>query len=485
MKAKKIFYAFLVTICMTFMSCSDMLEEEMYSQMAPENFLVTEQGIKSVLFAAYADQSIIGNRGNFILHAEDWCTDTEWETGGGANRTASLFINYTWDPSVDLFMNMWSSQYTAIRNANIVLENVDAAEIPDEMKVLLTADARFVRALCYARLYTWFGPVPLRKSTEDELELSRPSPAEIEGFVTSELEASIAGLPDPGNEESYGRATKGAARAMLCKFYLNTKKWQECVSVADELIEMGYYELYPDFEELFKVNNERNREFIFVNTAITNGPGNEHMNGAFPINFAEDPRTGLMFQNSWRNWARQDRLLDGFFESFAANDERKNLILTEYIDLNGKLVSLLGNNNTRSFKYWPDPNGLGNSHGNDIPEVRYADILLAKAEAVNELNGPSQTAVDLINTIRERAGLEQVALADFPSKESLRRHILDERAWEFYSERKRREDLKRMDLLTKNANDRGIAVAKPIHALFPIPQAAMDSNPKLIQNEGY
>ncbi|MBD8490882.1 RagB/SusD family nutrient uptake outer membrane protein [Echinicola sp. CAU 1574] len=485
MKATKIISAYAVTFCMTLVSCSSLLEEEMFSQMAPDNFLVTEEGLKSVLFSAYADQSIIGNRGNFILHAEEWCTDTEWETGGGANRTASLFINYTWDPSVDLFMNMWSSQYVAIRNANIVLENVENAEIPDDMKATLTADAMFIRAMCYARLYTWFGPVPLRRGTEDELELARASQEEVEQFVISELVSSIAGLPDPGEEESYGRATKGSARAILCKFYLNTKKWQECVTVADELMDMGDYELHPSFEELFKVRNEKNREFIFVNAAIPNGPGNEHMNGTFPINFAEDPKSGLKFINSWRNWARQDRLLDGFYDSFEPDDKRRDLILTEYIDFNGKMVSLLGNNNTRSFKYWPDPNGLGNSHGNDIPEVRYADILLSKAEALNEVNGPNQVSVDLINEIRERAGLEGLELADFPSQESLRLQILDERAWEFYSERKRREDLKRMGLLIQDANNRGVSVAKPTHALFPIPQAAMDSNPKLVQNDGY
>ncbi|WP_215224001.1 RagB/SusD family nutrient uptake outer membrane protein [Echinicola shivajiensis] len=485
MKAMKILSIILASVCMTLGSCSDHLEEEIFSQMAPGNFLTTEQGIKSVLFSAYADQAIIGNRGNVILHAEEWSTDIEWETGGGANRTASLFINYTWDPSVDIFMNMWSSQYTAIRNANIVLENIGNAEIPQGDKDLLAADAMFIRAISYFRLYNWFGTVPLRTSTTDELALSRASSDELEQFIISELEACIDGLPAPGQEESYGRATKGSARAVLCKFLLNTKKWQECVEVADELIGMGNYSLYPSFEELFKVHNENNNEFIFVNAAIPNGPGNEHMNGAFPINFAQDPRTGLTFLNSWRNWARQDRLLDGFYDSFEEGDQRKNLIISEYINAKGEMVSLLGNNNTRSFKYWPDPNGLGNSHGNDIPEIRFADILLAKSEALNELNGPNQESIDLLNQIRKRAGLNELELSGFSTKESLRLHILDERAWEFYSERKRREDLKRMGMLIKDANDRGVTVAKNTHVLFPIPQAAMDSNPNLVQNEGY
>jgi hypothetical protein len=152
--------------------------------------------------------------------------------------------------------------------------------------------------------------------------------------------------------------------------------------------------------------------------------------------------------------------------------------------MKGDTISLLNKDNTRSFKYWPDPNHEANNNGNDIPEIRYADILLSRAEALNELQGPNQESIDLINQIRERAGLNDITLADYPTKETLRDHILAERGWEFYSEGKRREDLLRMGKFISNAQARG-KNAKPFQKLFPIPQQAMDSNPKLVQNTGY
>ncbi|RYZ47407.1 MAG: RagB/SusD family nutrient uptake outer membrane protein, partial [Sphingobacteriales bacterium] len=162
----------------------------------------------------------------------------------------------------------------------------------------------------------------------------------------------------------------------------------------------------------------------------------------------------------------------------------RTLLLTSFVNTAGATVSLLGGDNIRSFKYLPDPGAVGASHGNDIPEIRFADILLAHAEALNELNGPSQAAIDLINRVRTRAGVSILALVDFPSKDLLRDHILKERGWEFFSEGHRRLDLLRMNKFISNAVARG-KNAKPHHVLFPIPQEVMDSDPLLEQNAGY
>lgn len=467
-------------------SCQEALEEELFSQLAPENYLTTEEGVVSVLNAAYAESYFTGYSAHSVRNIEEWATDIEWETGGGENLTAVLMINFTWDPAVGwMYGDMWLKPYRGIRNANIVLDNIENAGLSEEELQNYSAQARFLRALSYSHLYTWFGPVPLRKSTLDELELPRATDEEMQSFIESELLAVIPDLPAPGNEAAYGRVTNGAARALLTKFYLNTRQWQKAADMAQEVIEMGTYSLYPVYEDMFKVQNEQNSEYILAFPQVPDGPGNNYINGAFPAGFSRDPRTGLTFQNSWRNWAAQYRLYDRFYESFDPEDQRLNLIIDEYINNAGDTVSLQGNNNTRSFKYWPDPNGLGNEHGNDIPGIRYADILLSRAEALNEINGPNQESIDLINQVRDRAGLEDVSLADFGSTEDLRMHLLDERGWEFYSEGKRREDQIRMGTFISSAQERGISNARPFHVLFPIPQAAMDANPMLEQNEGY
>lgn len=466
--------------------CSDLLDEELFSQMAPENFLTTQEGIKSTLDAAYAEGYQNGYSHHSVRNIEEWCTDIEWETGGGENRTAVLMINFTWDASVDwMYGDMWLKPYRAIRNANVVLENVESADISEELRRTYTAEARFVRALSYYYLHSWFGPVPLRRSSEDEIYLARPSEEEMRQFIESELLAVIPDLPAPGAEQAYGRATNGGARALLGKFYLNTRQWQKAADMAKEVMDMGNYALYPDYAMLFRVENERNSEFILAFPQIPNVPGNNYINGAFPDGFASHPETGLTFLTSWRNWAAQYRLYDSFYNSFEEDDKRMDLIIDSYINGQGNTVSLLNNNNTRSFKYWPDPNGLGNEHGNDVPAVRYSDILLSRAEALNELNGPNQESIDLINSVRDRAGVELLALSDFTSTEQLREHLLNERAWEFYSEGKRREDQIRMGTFVSSALDRGITNAKATHELFPIPQAALDANEMLVQNEGY
>jgi len=468
-------------------SCEDTVSPEVFSELTPETVLNDENGIEVALNSAYAEFQFNAWIGKSALNLEEWTTDIEWETGGGENLTATQMINFTWDASTAWINNqLWDKAYRAIRNANIVLDNIEQVDISENKKRLISAEARFIRAGSYYRLLLWFGGVPLRKSTTDELELPRSSTDEIESFIETELLASVPDLPEFGDEARYGRAHKSGARAFLAKFYLNTKQWQKAADISGEIINNGLFELYPSFPDLFKVENERNSEYIWVHPAIPSGPGNLYINGAYPPGFSEDPNTAAFFTDRMNNWAAQYRLWDDFYFSFEESDERQIPILFEYINNQGEHVSLLEeNDNTRSLKFFPDPNASGNNHGNDIPDIRYADILLTRAEALNELNGPNQESISLINQVRNRAGLEDLSLSEFSSADELRSHILKERGLEFYSERKRRQDLIRHDRFIESAQERGKNQAQPFHRLFPIPQAAMDSNPELEQNPGY
>jgi hypothetical protein len=493
MKIKNIYQYIAVTlIASVTVSCSDYLEENPYSQLAPENFLKTKEGIESLMGAAYANASnMVSNNSIYVFAADEWITDFAYQSGDGVNATAVQYINYTWDASIGLLqVESWDYPYRAIRNANLVLENLDELEVSESLKSVYRAEARFIRATCYIKLYWKFGPVPLRKSTEDEIQLPRASSEELINFIETELLAALQDLPAPGQEANYARAHKAAAQGWLSNFHLNNKEWQKSADYAKQIIDQWNYELFPVYEDLFKVENERNSEYIWVRPAKTSADrraSNSWMNTAFPIGFASDPRTGLKFSNRWRNWPNEFRIRDKFYFSFAEDDKRRDLILHEYINSDGNLISLLDEvDNTRSFKYWPDPEGVAASFGNDIPEIRFAEILLNRAESLNEMNGPNQESIDLINRVRTRAGIiTPLKLSDFSSKEDLRMQVLDERGWEFYSEGKRRLDLIRMDKLIEFAHARGATNAQAYHRLYPIPFATMDANPKLIQNEGY
>ena len=150
------------------------------------------------------------------------------------------------------------------------------------------------------------------------------------------------------------------------------------------------------------------------------------------------------------------------------------------------------------LKYSEDPAGTGVNQGVDYVVYRYADVLLALSEALNELDGPTQSSIDLINNVRERAFEpdKPIALKDFPDKESLRDYILQERGWELYFEGNRREDLIRHGKFIEYANDpdrmgkvrpkNPQQNAKPHHVLYPIPnKAIVESKGVLKQNEGY
>jgi hypothetical protein len=138
----------------------------------------------------------------------------------------------------------------------------------------------------------------------------------------------------------------------------------------------------------------------------------------------------------------------------------------------------------RSFKFPEDLPATGADMGNDFPVVRYADILLSHAEALNEINGPTQEAIDFINAVRTKAGVPALSLADYGTKELLRDHILKERGWEFFSEELRRQDLVRQGKFIEYGKSRG-KTAFDYQVLYPIPQSEIDRNPSLKQNDGY
>ena len=140
----------------------------------------------------------------------------------------------------------------------------------------------------------------------------------------------------------------------------------------------------------------------------------------------------------------------------------------------------------RCFKYVPDPAAISQNNGNDEPVIRYAEVLLNRSDALNEINALNQESVDLLNQIRTRAGVAEYKLSDFHSKDAFRDSILNERGWEFVAEGKRRMDLIRQGQLISRAQARGGASdAKDYMTRYPIPQDEIDANPNMEQNQRY
>lgn len=483
----KILFVYII-LAFTLQGCDEILEEDNISQIQSENLLSDIEGIESVIADAYSQ---LGKSNNIrdLIKREEMTADELWQTGGGENGTAVSLISFFWDSNNWLEAFDWNTYWNAIRDVNTVLDNIDSLEdVSDEKRSQLIAEVRFLRVWAYYSLWNQYGTVPIRTSLEDPQELARAGEEEFNSFMESEMLAVIPDLPAPGDEANYGRVHKGGAQALLCKWYLNNREWEKSAEMAKDIMDSGNFSLMPSYFDLFKLENERNSEFILINALKANTVmGYNLLATNLPPDYLEGIDGGMegIVNTGWSNFASQYRLYDEFYYSFEDGDTRRERILTKYITTDGNTVDLLDQkDNTRAMKFPPDPSAQGTFHGNDFPFIRFADILLSRAEALNEIEGPNQETIELINEIRYRAGLENIALSQYPTKESLRDHILDERRWEFWYEGKRRRDLLRMGKYISNAQMRG-KNAQEKHKVFPIPQEEIDANPLFDQNPGY
>jgi starch-binding outer membrane protein, SusD/RagB family len=485
---KIIILSFIIIALLSQTGCKKVLEVTPPGEFAPGNVLATDKGIRSVLFSSYSFMQNPTPSRN-VINVSEVSSDIGFNSGGAENLFLQQLINFTWDASLGTFQaDVWAPTYRAIRDANIVLENIESVNTSEANKKLYAAEARFLRAYAYELLYKWFGPVPLRISSTSEPILAKATDAEIRTFIETDLMAAIIDLPNPGQEEAFARANKGAALGVLSKHYLNTKQWQKAADACQQLMVFNYYQLFPMYQNMFRVENEGNKEMILVQPCRNEvNFGNWYSAGALPPNFKTSPQIPeFTWTTAMANFATQYRMRTAFTNTFdTINDKRATLLIRRYVNTSGATVNLLATpDNVRSLKYW-DNATVGNHSGNDVPVIRYADILLSRAEALNELNGPTQEALDLINLVRARAGIFNLTLAEASSKNVLRDLILRERGWEFYSEGLRREDLLRHNKFISLATARGVATASDKHKLFPIPQTEIDANPLCEQNTGY
>ena len=469
-KIATVFFAF------SFFSCDSMLEEEVFSELTPETFLTTEKGINSVLNSAYS----AGQLQSFdayiaYLYLSGLTSGEIWNIGGSIEAWFSPLSNFAWNSNHRYSLGLWAESYRAIRDANLVLDNLEMGDFSTEYKAKVSAEARFIRAWSYRNLYINFGAIPLYITSDSEIiqaSIPRASNDKVEDFIISELNASITDLP---LNAAIGRATKSAAMGLLCKFYLNTKHWQESANMAQKIMDMGVNALEEDYNEVFSLTNEGNPEILWALASVAPAQGRAINALVVAPGFPALPTQQIFGARTY--------LFDDFVRLFEAEDTRDDRLVKSYTSNGGQFFQLFGNDFTFPLKYEFDPSQVGPIQGNDIPIVRFSDILLSRAEALNQINGPTQESIDLINEVRSRANATEITLAGY-SQESLRDFILQERKLEFWFEGKTREDLLRHDLFISDAIARG-KNAQPYHVLFPIPQIDIDASPEIEQNPGY
>lgn len=462
-------------------SCKKGLNIPPASELSNE-FVLTKKGAESLLNAVYADGQFNADPGANRIYIEEATTDVLVNYRGILNIDVLPFQNFAWLPTATFLSQFYSKNYVTIRDANLLLANVDAnKELLETEKARMKAECRFLRALAYSYLYGWFGPTPLITepftNSNQEFNIPRADEAELINFIETELQAVVADLPETSSLT--GKATQGAALGVLTKFYMVTKNWDEATNTSKQIMDAGRYKLWNDYTTLFAIANKGNSEMIFVYPCIAlSGFGNIWTANALPPQYPTH-----VF-----NTATQVCMPVAFYNTFTEGDKRRDLILASYTNTLGAFIDLTTGveyQNPRSLKYPIDPVAVDRNHADDIPLLRYADILLCRSEALVMSSGTvSQEALDLLNMVHTRAGLTAYTMADVPDRSTFIDVLLRERGWEFYSEGKRREDLLRHDRFIQNAIDRGLSAAEH-QKRFPLPQSEVDANRNVVQNPGY
>lgn len=466
------------------------LIEEPENFYSPEN-ITNEKGLTSMVNGIYnriGEYQYYG-RSHYTM-SDMGSDDTDPGTLGRPERVT--IDNFTHDANNSAVSDVWQRIYDGINRANLTIDTGEKLGIDPARKAAILGEARFLRALNYFNAVRYWGDVPLVTSSPQSLDdiarvsnLKRNPVAEVYTQIIQDLTAAEQALPLQQTEK--GRATKGAAQALLAKVYLTRQEWAKAAEYAKKVIDSKQYSLVPDYKNLWLVANENGPEHIFS----LQGMGSAGYGSRYTVAFRPSNYTA--------GFAINVPMLD-FYNSFKNEDYRKQVsFLTQFTDPTGKVIAYTDFQPTTSKgrphigKFddaGPTANITANENDTNYPIIRYAEVLLMYAEALNEDGGPTALAYQSINEVRKRArNNNPAALTALPdlaglSQEQFRQAVRQERRWELCFESQRWFDLVRWDVLVQTMSPTRPNV-KAFHKLFPIPQAEIDRNPSLTQNPGY
>lgn len=384
----------------------------------------------------------------------------------------------------------YSALYKAIKAANVVIEKIPAIEMDASLKTRYLAEASFLRAMFYFNLVRAFGDVPKITTTIPALKILRSPKQEIYNeIIIPDLKLAIDNLPEKKSysADDLGRASKGAAKSLLAKVYLYLNDFENAEKYAVEVINSNMYSLEPIYTDAFSLTGQWGVESVFeVGARPFEGDfilgGNQYANTQ---GVRGDPNKGWGFNRPSVN----------LINSFDPEDVRKKGTIISLGDvIDG--ITITGDNNTPDITYadeahtiikeqetynrkvWVPGTGTTSEYGYNVRVIRYAEVLLIAAEALNE-NGKITEALGYINIVHKRAGF----LTDITdaNKASLRIKIWNERRAELAMEGDRFFDLVRTGQAETVLGPLGFKKGK--HELFPIPQNEIDlSEGTLTQN---
>ncbi|MGL5111970.1 MAG: RagB/SusD family nutrient uptake outer membrane protein [Flavobacterium sp.] len=383
------------------------------------------------------------------------------DTGGDKALLDALTFNAS-IPSVE---DVFNGNYVGINRCNQALNILPKLTKADQaLRNRLTGEAKYLRAMMYFTLVKTYGAVPIvdrlpnPSSQEDKIMLlTRKSTTEVYAFIENDLKDAIAALPEKsayaGNEKA--RASKGAAHALLAKVSLYQKKWQQ---VVDHCTAVTGYSLSPDYAKMFRIEGENDAESIYE----IQGVGEIPAKGIQQYSQVQGARGA----GGW-GWGFNTPS-ESLINAYEAGDLRKNATLlfrgTTLYD--GRIVPNTVENPAYNLKAYSSNFTDADNSDTNIKYLRYAEVLLMKAEALNEL-GQTSAALPLLNQIRNRAGLAHTTAL---SKSEVQLAIWKERRVELAFEHDRYFDLVRTGQAVSAFAKHGKTFVVGKHEVFPIPQ---------------
>ncbi len=512
---KKLLYFLFIAILAT--SCSDFLEEVPKDAISPANFYNNENDAIAAINGAYAALQDNGYYSrywvNSSVHASDGAFSRVTSDRGAINNLldAGMLSSSRYNDAT------WAAVWQAVNRANAVLDNVPKIDMDNTLKERILGEAKFLRALTYFNMVRRWGALPIvlnETSTSNllDLQVSRAPVSEVYAQIYQDLTDAIGALPNKADyaDSDVGRACKEAAQGLLAKAYLYQKDYANAKKYAVDVTNSpSGLALLPEHADLWQQAAADNSvESLFE--VQYNGQPQGH---ALGNNY--EPRNSGYGPGQWGTIHARLK----FFNSFSDDDKRKaSTFLTEIPDINtGERVNWWENITVLAphiEKYRDPDNRVSDGMAYNIKVLRYADVLLVAAEAVNEVDGP-EAAEQYVNQVRTRAGLPDLSGL---GQDEMREAIWDEFRKELAYEGQDYEELVRQGKLIENMiasvdyeippliDPDGVETpltpeledairrwqptievleADPWNVLFPIPQSAIDKNPNLSQNDGY
>ena len=491
---KKYIYIGLLSVTVSsalMVSCSDeFVDRPVQYSIDSENYFNSKSDYDNALIATY---DILQSTYLNVLLGEIASDNT---LAGGESQSDTPGFQQIDDmihtPVNSNLKNLWDFMFAGVQRANYILEFKDKTDFTGKNQVI--AEARFLRAYFHFELVKWFGGIPMkgdaRFSPGDEKSIKRATPAEVYASIEADLIFASENLPVTAAQK--GRVTRGAALALLGKAYLYQNKFAPAATALERVINSSAYSLVADYNSIFEEAGENGQESVFeVQYTDTEGAGFNCLQcseGNVAVGFS-GPRnyTGDVFSSGFSFNVPTQKIVN----AFEAGDNRKAVAI---LDIEAWAASTgatfgKGYEHTGFFnrKYIPrkrrtDAQGdLNLTNPNNYRAIRYADVLLMAAEALNRGNIDDAKARGYLNLVRRRAfgdlnhdiSSSGAALTDF---------IWAERRVELVGEGHRFFDLVRTGKAAQEIT--GFTANK--HELFPIPiEEIQFANGNWAQNPGY